>query len=150
MNLTDFNSARGIKLNQKKIEAFLALLASGTFTSTELEQMYNLLEDDYDEFIGRIYTVTPTISFVGGGGAGAAGEAVLEDGILASITITDGGTGYTSEPEIVFSDADGAGAGALSILGSTDTIVGATVVHQSLVARLVSKNWELDDAFAAL
>lgn len=55
---------------------------------------------------GSGYTVPPTVSFVGGGGTGAAGTAVLTGGAVTSVTITDGGTGYTTIPEVEFTRVD--------------------------------------------
>ena len=43
------------------------------------------------------YTSAPTVSFTGGGGSGAAGFATINGaGAVTAVTITNGGTGYTS------------------------------------------------------
>lgn len=49
---------------------------------------------------GGYYSATPTVSFSGGGGSGAAGTAVLTNGVLTSVTVTNPGTGYTSTPTV--------------------------------------------------
>jgi hypothetical protein len=45
--------------------------------------------------------VAPAITLTGGGGSGAAAEATIENGSIATISITTGGTGYTSAPAVV-------------------------------------------------
>lgn len=55
---------------------------------------------------GAGYAAAPTVSFTGGGGTGAMGEAVLGTGAnvgkVVSITITNPGSGYTSAPTVAF------------------------------------------------
>lgn len=48
------------------------------------------------------FTSTPTVTFTGGGGSGAAGTAVLTKGLLTGVTMTSGGSGYTSVPTVAF------------------------------------------------
>ncbi|MGO8697372.1 MAG: LamG domain-containing protein [Limisphaerales bacterium] len=48
------------------------------------------------------YTNVPLVSFIGGGGSGAAATAVLSNGIIVGITITDAGSGYTTAPTVQF------------------------------------------------
>ena len=52
---------------------------------------------------GNNYNTAPTISIVGGGGSGAAGEATISNGSINNIFPTTGGTGYTSLPFVSFS-----------------------------------------------
>ena len=53
---------------------------------------------------GSGYTSAPTITFVGGGGAGAAATAnITIGGTVSYVQITNPGTGYTSPPTVVFS-----------------------------------------------
>lgn len=51
--------------------------------------------------IGAGYGTTPSISFTGGGGSGAAATAVVSNGTLSSITLTNYGTGYSIPPSVV-------------------------------------------------
>lgn len=52
----------------------------------------------------------PTVTFTGGGGAGAAGTAVVSrDGQVVDVLITNPGTGYTSAPTVGFSSGTAAG-----------------------------------------
>ncbi len=45
---------------------------------------------------GTGYTTAPTVGFSGGGGTGATAIATVSGGVVNGITITNGGTGYTS------------------------------------------------------
>jgi hypothetical protein len=48
---------------------------------------------------GAGYLVAPAITLAGGGGSGAAAEATINNGSITTISVTNGGTGYTSAPE---------------------------------------------------
>ncbi|MBP9774154.1 MAG: hypothetical protein KBD00_06065, partial [Candidatus Peribacteraceae bacterium] len=50
---------------------------------------------------GLIYP--PTVTFSGGGGAGAAATATVSNGKVTGFIITNGGSGYTSAPSVSFS-----------------------------------------------
>ena len=69
----------------------------------------------------------PTVEFIGGGGSGARGNAIISASTaLIGIDIISAGSGYTSPPRIVINDAcsKGRGAVARAVLGpvvSTDT-----------------------------
>jgi len=53
---------------------------------------------------GYGYTVPPSIVFVGGGGAGAAATVgIATTGGVGIITVTDGGSGYSTAPTVTFS-----------------------------------------------
>ena len=47
---------------------------------------------------GAGYTVAPGVRFTGGGsgGTGAAATATIGDGVVGIVTITNGGSGYTT------------------------------------------------------
>ena len=72
---------------------------------------------------GAGYTVAPSIVVVGGGGAGFAATATINDGTLGVVTFT-GGTGYSTAPTITFSAPPGAGttATAVAYVGSGNTV----------------------------
>ena len=59
---------------------------------------------------------TYALSFSGGGGSGAAGTYTVTDGTVTSTTMTDFGTGYTSEPTVSFPSGGGTGASGLVTL----------------------------------
>jgi hypothetical protein len=56
--------------------------------------------------VGGGYLFPPEVSFTGGGGTGATGEAVLDatTGTITGVTVTNPGSGYTSPPAVAFSD----------------------------------------------
>jgi hypothetical protein len=51
---------------------------------------------------GQFYLQTPYVLLLGGGGAGAKAKAVIQDGLITDIVITDQGRGYTSAPKVTF------------------------------------------------
>src|SRR4051812_40944795 len=58
---------------------------------------------------GTFYTTPPTVTFSGGGGAGAAAVATINlSGNVSSIRITNPGAGYTSAPTVSFTAPTGA------------------------------------------
>ena len=49
---------------------------------------------------GAGFLISPSITLTGGGGSGAAAVANIENGSITTISITTGGTGYTSAPAV--------------------------------------------------
>ncbi|HXB61221.1 MAG TPA: hypothetical protein VNU94_00045, partial [Acidobacteriaceae bacterium] len=47
--------------------------------------------------------LTPTVTITGGGGTGATATATVQNGSVSAVTITAGGTGYTSNPTLTLS-----------------------------------------------
>ena len=70
---------------------------------------------------GTGYTSVPTVSIIGGGGAGAVLTAVLTGTSVSSITITNPGSGFTSLPSITISGGGGSGASATALLTPFNT-----------------------------
>ena len=68
---------------------------------------------------GSDYASAPTVSFVGGGGSGAAATAYVSGGQVVFIEMTDPGVGYSSAPTIVLSGGSGSGAAATAFVSST-------------------------------
>jgi hypothetical protein len=52
---------------------------------------------------GSGYTAPPSVTFSGGGGAGAVGVAHMAGTQVESVVMTNGGTGYTSAPTVTLS-----------------------------------------------
>ena len=63
------------------------------------------------------------VSIVGGGGSGAAATAIITKGVVSSILINQGGSGYTSQPSITIVGGGGTGAtGTASVRGPIQSI----------------------------
>jgi hypothetical protein len=75
---------------------------------------------------------THALVFTGGGGSGAAGTAVVAGGIVTSVTLTDHGGGYTTNPTVTLA-AGTAGAGTTP---ATFTLTRGTVGN-AVVAELI-------------
>lgn len=75
------------------------------------------------------YTVAPKISFTGGKGSGASAVAEIADGIVGIITITNGGSGYTSPPNVTISSPGiGTTAKAVSLISSSGIVTSIRIV----------------------
>lgn len=72
------------------------------------------------------------LSFHGGGGSGAAGFATLVNGSVQSVTITSGGSGYTSDPTVLVNTWDtymrGSGA-AFTVTRSGNAVSSVAVTN---------------------
>ena len=74
------------------------------------------------------------VLFVGGGGQGARGNAIVADGKVVSISITEPGAGYVEAPEILFS------LGGWKKLGGGDTPYNDVLVPAGSGLRLIRNN----------
>jgi hypothetical protein len=78
---------------------------------------------------GYGYTVAPGVSFIGGGGVGAAATTEIADGVIGIITITNGGSGYTSSPIVTISSPGiGTTASAFAVVSAAGTITSIRVI----------------------
>lgn len=76
---------------------------------------------------GSGYATPPTVVFTGGGGTGAAANAVISGGVVTRINVTNSGWGYTSTPAISFTGGGGTGAAATARMSAaTVTVDGLT------------------------
>lgn len=78
------------------------------------------------------YTVPPSIVFIGGGGSGAAASAVISNGAVGIVTITDGGSNYVYAPRITFSSPTvgiGTSARAISVVSAAGTVSSIRLVN---------------------
>jgi len=71
----------------------------------------DLINPGYGYTIGQ----EPEVYTVGGGGAGFAATAAVTDGAIGIVTITSGGTGYSTVPTITFTGAPGTGTTATAL-----------------------------------
>ena len=80
-------------------------------------------------YVNRV-TDTAKLAFYGGGGSGAAGYATLSNGAVQSVTLTSGGSGYTSNPTVAVNiwDTDMAGSGAVFSVTRSGNAVSAVTV----------------------
>lgn len=83
------------------------------------------------------FTVPPAVIITGGGGSNAAGTAVLDVyGSVLGVTVTNGGSGYTSNPTITFDT----NLASVSVLGGGDgaavtvTVTGGVVTAANVTA----------------
>ncbi|MCX9084032.1 MAG: hypothetical protein OIN87_04435 [Candidatus Methanoperedens sp.] len=69
---------------------------------------------------GAGYTVSPIVTFNGGGGTGAAGTATLAAGAgtVAGLNLLTGGSGYTTTPTVSLSGGGGTGAAGTATLAA--------------------------------
>jgi hypothetical protein len=67
---------------------------------------------------GSAYTYAAYPVFSGGGGSGATGVCVIENGAITGITITNPGSGYSSAPVLTVTD-NGYGSGSSHVDGGT-------------------------------
>ena len=82
---------------------------------------------------GAGYTVAPGIRFIAAstGGSGAAATTVLSDGVLGIVTITNGGSGYTTmtAPAVTFTGSSTVSAAATVVVSSAGTISQIRLTH---------------------
>jgi fibronectin-binding autotransporter adhesin len=76
----------------------------------------------------------PTVTFVGGGGTGAAGTGIVNAfGAVTGVTMTSIGSGYTSAPTVVIAPPPS------STSGATRTALGSAIVGSSFAISLASQ-----------
>ena len=87
---------------------------------------------------GAGYTVAPGVRFIGGGGAGAAATTRIGDGVVGIVTVTAGGSGYTTSPTITFTDevflsgVTTVSAAATAIVSAAGTITAIRLTNAGL------------------
>jgi hypothetical protein len=64
----------------------------------------------------------PAVTFSGGGGTGAAGTAVLNNGVVSGVNITNAGSGYTSAPTVSIAPSSSAFTIVVSAKDSTGKV----------------------------
>src|SRR5205823_8679744 len=79
-------------------------------------------------YSGNPAPVAPTVTFAGGGGTGAAATANLgpATGSVASVAVTNGGSGYTANFNVTFSGGGGTGAHGTAVVRKMVTAVTVT------------------------
>ena len=78
---------------------------------------------------GLGYTVTPSISFIGGGGSGTTATVEIANGIVGIISVTNGGSGYVLSPTVtVSSPGIGTTAIAVSSINSSGVVTSIAMI----------------------
>lgn len=82
-----------------------ALVSSGTTTTSRQAQANANLTGQFVTSVtvtdgGIGYVTPPIVSFIGGGGSGAAGIAQVFNGIVTNIVVNGAGSGYSSAPAV--------------------------------------------------
>lgn len=72
---------------------------------------------------GTGYTDAPAVAFSGGSGTGAAGYAIVNNGVVSSIVITAPGSGYSGTPTVAFTGGGGSSAAGTAVVGGAYTEV---------------------------
>lgn len=80
---------------------------------------------------GYGYTVPPLVKFIGGNGTKAKATAILGNGIVGIITVTDGGNGYADPPEVIISDPG---------IGSATANITANINNSGIVTSIQINN----------
>lgn len=89
--------------------------------------------------VGAILCGPPTVSFFGGGGIGAAANAVVSaSGDILGVDIVNPGSGYVDTPFISFNDACGKGRGAVAKVVLNNFNKGGTGVGLGLDSTLIN------------
>lgn len=79
---------------------------------------------------------SPTLSFSGGGGSGATGTATISTGTVTGVSLTNPGSGYTSNPTVTTSGGGGSGAVITATIGGVTYVdVEPQTAGQDLVMR---------------
>lgn len=74
------------------------------------------------------YTVTPNITFIGGGGSGTTATVEIANGIVGVVSVTNGGSGYTLPPSVTISSPGiGTTAIAVSNINSSGVVTSITM-----------------------
>ena len=76
----------------------------------------------------------PTVTISGGGGSGATATAIVRNGKVVGVKLTNPGSGYISSPTVSFSSITGGGAQANAVLFTLFTIITNTVFHEVMPA----------------
>ena len=91
---------------------------TGIITPNKIHKYFNKLESDPSIF------VRPS----NGNGYGAAASAVFNNAEVVSVAISAIGTGYTTDPTVVFTGGGGTGASGIAVRSST-SVTAVTLWH---------------------
>ena len=92
----------------------------------------------YFSSAGAGYTVAPAMTITSTSGVGAAGTATIGDGIVSTVVVTAGGSGYVNPPAITFtneifkSGVTTAGAAATAYLNNAGVVTAIYMINAGL------------------
>jgi hypothetical protein len=87
---------------------------------------------------GAGYTSSPGVRFIGGGGSGAAAVATIGNNIIGIVTVTNGGSGYSTIPTVTFTNqifnvgVSTVSAAATAIVSAAGTITAIRITNAGL------------------
>jgi len=81
---------------------------------------------------GSGYTISPNISFTGGGGSGAEATSTIGDGIVGIITITNSGSGYINPPKVNIIGISSISAKANAIINASGEVTQIRISNAGL------------------
>lgn len=109
-------TGQGSAVEIRDLEGFANVILDSSETRFNLELKTIAITNG-----GSSYETSPTVTFAGGGGTGAAATADVTDGVVTAITITNKGNGYTSAPTVGFTGGGGSGATATATVTNPAT-----------------------------
>ena len=120
------NAAYGVTYNDNVAHIYAGSFQEPTFNYSVGGTAQSIVSFRIDSD-GHGYTVAPSVTLVGGLGAGgtaATAHAVLDvaGGRLDSIVIDTPGSGYTSQPTVVLAGGDGLGASASAVMTTAQNV----------------------------
>lgn len=77
---------------------------------------------------GKNYRVPPVVIITGGGGSGATGVSTLSGGRVTGVTLTNAGSGYTSDPTVTLVNFDNQATATATV--SNGVITGISIINQ--------------------
>lgn len=101
------SQALSVAVDGKDINVSLATDGDGDITSTAAQVRTAILANT---------EAAALVGIVNAGGGGATGTVVRSTTTVGSVTVTDGGSGYTTPPTVVFSGGGGTGAAGTAVL----------------------------------
>jgi len=81
---------------------------------------------------GAGYTVAPRVTFIGGGGSGAAATTVIGNGIVGIITVTNGGSGYLIPPTVTVTGISTIQATAVASISGAGIVTSIRITNSGL------------------
>lgn len=87
--------------------------------------VYDIYDDHYSTELvglniisgGTNYSSNVVLTISGGGGSGATGNALVQDGSISSVNLLTKGYGFTNKPNVIISDEYGSDANVQAVLG---------------------------------